>query len=98
MSWLIVAIGLLGGCGQRPPSRAEADTAVKQLPELQLLVGTQLNDPDVHLVSDLRCSKSGDQMFLCQILLPKNPKNGLQQTVPVQFTKLDGQWRASSAN
>jgi hypothetical protein len=30
------------------------------------------------------------------VLLPKNPINGLQQTVPVNFVKLDGKWRAVS--
>jgi hypothetical protein len=87
---------LLASCGQSPPSLAEADTAVKQLPELQVLVGSQINNPSVHLVTDLKCGKSGDETFLCQVLLPKNPINGLQQTVPVKFVKLDGKWRAVS--
>ena len=93
---LSVAALLLAGCGQSPPSLAEADTAVKQLPELQVLVGSQINNPSVHLVTDLKCGKSGDETFLCQVLLPKNPINGLQQTVPVKFVKLDGKWRAVS--
>src|ERR1700722_1991568 len=95
--WVLgVAALLLAGCGQSPPSLAEADTAVKQLPELQVLVGSQINNPSVHLVTDLKCGKSGDETFLCQVLLPKNPINGLQQTVPVKFVKLDGKWRAVS--
>ena len=96
-SWaLSVAAVLLTGCGQTPPTRSEADSAVKQLPELQLLIGSQINSPGVHLVTDLKCGKSGDETFLCQVLLPKNPINGLQQTVPVRFVKLDGKWRAVS--
>ena len=86
----------LSGCGQLPPSIAEADTAVKQLPELQILVGSRLNNPNVHLVTDLKCSKAGDATFLCQVLLPKNAMNGLQQTVPLKLVKLDGKWRAIS--
>jgi hypothetical protein len=94
-AWSVAAV-LLAGCGQTPPTRSEADSAVKQLPELQLLVGSQINSPGVHLVTDLKCGKSGDETFLCQVLLPKNPINGLQQTVPVKFVKLDGKWRALS--
>ena len=93
---LSIAAVLLAGCGQSPPSLTEADAAVKQLPELQVLVGSQINNPSVHLVTDLKCGKSGDETFLCQVLLPRNPINGLQQTVPVKFVKLDGQWRAVS--
>jgi hypothetical protein len=93
---LSVAAVLLAGCGQSPPSRSEADAAVKQLPELQVLVGAQINDPGVHLVTDLKCGRSSDATFLCQVLLPKNPSNGLQQTIPVKFVKLDGKWRAVS--
>ena len=92
------AVLLLQGCGQSPPTLAEADTAVKQLPELQMLVGSRINNPNVHLVTDLKCGKSGDEIFLCQVLLPKDPANGLQQTVPVKFVKLDGQWRAVSSD
>ena len=88
---------LLSGCGQGPPSLAEADTALKQLPELQVLVGSQINNPNVHLVTDLKCSKSGDATFLCHVLLPKNRINGLQQTVPIRLVKLDGEWRALSS-
>jgi hypothetical protein len=94
---LSFAVVLLGGCGQSPPSLTEADMAVKQLPELQMLVGSQIN-PNVHLVTDLKCGKSGDATFLCQVLLPKNPMNGLQHTVPVKFVKLDGKWRAVSSD
>jgi hypothetical protein len=96
--WVLATAALLGGCGQSPPSLSEADTAVKQLPELQMLVGSRINNPNVHLVTDLKCGKSGDETFLCQILLPKDPMNGLQQTVPVKFVKLDGKWRAVSSD
>jgi hypothetical protein len=96
-AWMPAAALILSGCGQVPPSIAEADTAVKQLPELQILVGSRLNNPNVHLVTDLKCSKAGDATFLCQVLLPKNERNGLQQTVPVKLVKLDGKWRAISS-
>ena len=96
--WVSAVAVILTGCGEGPPSIAEADTAVKQLPELQTLVGSRLNNPDVHLVTDLKCSKSGDATFLCQVLLPKNAINGLQQTVPVKLVKLDGKWRAVSSD
>lgn len=97
--WVLGAAALLlAGCGQSPPSLAEADTAVKQLPELQVLVGSQINNPSVHLVTDLKCGKSGDETFLCQVLLPRSSINGLQQTVPVRFVKLDGKWRAVSSD
>jgi hypothetical protein len=96
-AWVSAAVVMLSGCGQIPPSIAEADTAVKQLPELQILVGSRLNNPNVHLVTDLKCSKTGDATFLCQVLLPKSAMNGLQQTVPVRLVKLDGKWRAISS-
>lgn len=96
--WVCAAAALLCGCGQSPPSLSEADTAVKQLPELQMLVGSQINNPNVHLVADLKCGQSGDETFLCQVLLPKDPKNDLQQTVPVKFVKLGGKWRAVSSD
>jgi hypothetical protein len=96
--WVFTIAAYLCGCGQSPPSRSEADTAVKQLPELQTLVGSGINNPNVHLVMDLKCGKSGDATFLCQVLLPQDPMNGLQQTVPVRFVKLDGKWRAVSSD
>jgi hypothetical protein len=95
--WMPAAAVILGGCGQVPPSIAEADTAVKQLPELQILVGSRLNDPKVHLVTDLKCGKAADATFLCVVLLPKSAVSGLQQTVPVELVKLDGKWRAISS-
>jgi hypothetical protein len=96
--WVFATAVLLGGCGQTPPSLSEADAAVKQLPELQVLMGSRINNPNVHLVTDLKCGKSGDESFLCLVLLPKDPMNGLQQTVPVRFVKLDGKWRAVSSD
>jgi hypothetical protein len=95
--WMPAAAVILCGCGQVPPSIAEADTAMKQLPELQILVGSRLNDPNVHLVTDLKCSRTVDAIFLCQVLLPRSVVSGLQQTVPVKLVKLDGEWRAISS-
>lgn len=63
---------------------------------MQFLMGAAASDPKVHLVSDLKCDKTGDDQFKCQVLLPKNPINGLQQTVPVEFVKLGGKWHANA--
>lgn len=72
--------------------------ALKQLPELQILVGSHINDPSVHLVTDMKCSQSADATFLCQVLLPKNPISDLQQTIPIKMVMLDGRWRAVSSD
>jgi hypothetical protein len=90
----LVCTALLAACGNSPPSTDQANAALKELPQMQLLLGNQINNASLHLVSDMKCDPSGDHKFKCQVLLPKNPFNGSQETLPVEFVKLDGKWRA----
>lgn len=91
---------LLAACGTRGPSVAQANSAIKAMPEFQFLLGNRQNNPkmrkkfaNLQLVSDLKCSKAGDQNYKCQVLMKKNPLTGIQQTATIDFAKLGGKWR-----
>jgi hypothetical protein len=90
---ILTSAVLFSACGGGPPSIAEANRALKEAPDMQLVLGDQSKNTALNLISDLKCEKSGDQQFKCQILLPKNPLTGTQETIPVGFVKLDGKWR-----
>lgn len=95
----ILAASLLTACSS-PPSVSQADAAIKQVPQVNFLLammGPKAQDPDTHLVSDMKCHKSGDQQYDCEVLMVKT-KWGDQPTVAVRFIKLSGEWRAVLRN
>lgn len=97
----IAIIALLAACGSRGPSVDEANEAIKDLPQFRLLLGAAADSQkfrQLQLVSDLKCTKIGDGHYECEVLLRKNPVDGVQQTARVDFVKLGGKWRATEAN
>lgn len=100
--WSAIAVTiLLAACGSRGPTVDEANAAIKDMPQFRFFLGTEANSQKFHqlkLVSDLKCTKVGDEHYACQVLMQKNPITGVRQTASVDFVKLGGEWRATATN
>lgn len=90
----IIVIGLLfslAACNAGP-SKSDAEAALGDLvTNVSALLGSRTMEPIKVNVSDLKCTKAGDDIYNCTVLLNMN---GQEAQDNYRFTKLGGKWRA----
>lgn len=104
---LVALLFALAGCGDAPPSKAEAAMAISDVLShnvglgmlnamAQSMAGQKPTDtpPQLNIeVTDLTCQKLADRIYTCAV---SGATNGQQwpQLMNVKFTNLDGAWHA----